>query len=159
MIRRRWCVLCAWASTWPHQERRVGLLGWTPRSQVDRMNPRMLGSLTWPLGASEWSMKTSKIQVDYNHCVITWLAMLKSARIMVKAFYSFKNDLPDANAVSLPPSSMTGKNLQMPSLLTSRYLREALTLLVFNPNCSKINGKKEVVMSLLLYSYSPSILD
>lgn len=34
--------------------------------------------------------------------------MLKLARIMVKAFYSFKNDLPDAKAVSLPPSSMTG---------------------------------------------------
>lgn len=27
---------------------------------------------------------------------------------MVKAFYSFENDLPDAEAVSLPPSSMTG---------------------------------------------------
>lgn len=72
---------------------------------------------------------------------------------MVKAFYSFKNDLPNAKAVSLPLSSMTGgKKLQMLSLLISRYLRESLALVVFNPNCLKINGKKEVVMSLLLYS-------
>lgn len=73
------------------------------------MNQRMLGSLTWALGAGEWSMKPSEIQVDYNHCIITGLAMLKSARrIMVGAFYSFKNDLPDAKAVFLSPSWMIG---------------------------------------------------
>lgn len=54
---------------------------------------------------------------------------------MVRAFYSFKNDLPDAKAVSLLPSSMVGgkKKLQLPSLLTYRYLREGLALVVFVP--------------------------
>lgn len=88
-------------------------------------------------------MKPSEIQVDYNHCIITGLAMLKSARrIMVGAFYSFKNDLPDAKAVFLSPSWMIGGGgggwkLQLPPLLTSRYLREGLALVVFIPIAPK----------------------
>lgn len=54
------------------------------------------------------------------------------------------------------PLRWLGRKLQMPALIPSRYLRESLVSVVFNPNCLKINGKKEVVMSLLLYSYSLS---
>lgn len=112
MIRKRRCVPCTHASPWA-SAREVGVVAaWTPKSRIDRMSQRMLGSLTWASGAGEQIMKTSKIQVDYNHCIITGLAMLKSARrIMVGAFYSFRNDLPDAKAV-FPPSPLDdwGKN-------------------------------------------------
>lgn len=68
--------------------REVGAVaGWTPASQIDGMNQRTLGSGTRPFGASEWKMRTSKIQPDCNYCIILWLAMFKSARrIMVGGF-------------------------------------------------------------------------
>lgn len=106
--------------------------------------------------SGEWGLPQSR--VDCNHCIITCLLCLNQKRIMVEgALYSFRNDLPGAKSIFPPPPWMIGEKLQLPPLLTFSYLKRRSGFGYFYPSCLKISGKREVVMSLLLYSYCPVV--